>query len=175
MGGAAYVFDADIGIYELYGYATAQKNVDRLIANQEEYYESLYEKVVPTHIGFDRDLGRMFTKGINTMDMALEIIDEKETYQRIIQKHKRKAEMFRQGMAALDPEEREVILIRYLGKRDETVLTSREFYDLLYIAEIKLVKWLTTERQRQLNKQRTEYRQSLMDQVAAWKEGVKHG
>ncbi|MDP4085757.1 MAG: hypothetical protein Q8934_14220 [Bacillota bacterium] len=160
---------AEIGIYELIGYATAVKRYQKMSLERKEFFKSLYQMASPFITGVDYDEGHMFVLGRRTESIALQIIDEKRLYDARLGKERRKTEMFERAMSYLDEMEREVIRIRYQAKKDETTITLAEFYRLVARSEKKLIKNLTNESQKRLN----EMRKTLLQESSLNKAPIK--
>jgi tetratricopeptide (TPR) repeat protein len=160
--GSDYVHDVEIGLYELWGYANAQKRYEKLIADYDDVIELIYDSnISPGVMCIDYELGRIYAAGSSAETQALRIIDEKEVYHAKIEKEKRKSDMFFAAIKKLDELEQILIRIIYLGERDCTDLSSSTFYTVLTTAEEKLVEHLQKVRSEQFKEISRKKREAL--------------
>lgn len=146
------LYEVQIGLYELWGYARANQKYEKLIEEREEIFELLYDRAVPSLTDFNPAEGRVFVARANADWVALKIIDYKEAYDFKIRKEKRKYEMFDAAMEVLDDQEQETIRIIYQGIKDSSSLSSEEFEAVLTGAEEKLIQFLEAIRQKECDR-----------------------
>jgi hypothetical protein len=165
--GSDYVYDVEIGLYELVGYAKAKSRYKQLIRDYDKTIEFIYTRnIAPGTVGIDYMLGNMHITGLSAEAQALKIIDEKEVHQAKIIKERRKMDMFKRAMMKLDELEQAVIRTAYQGKGDRTDLSHETFYEILRVAEEKLINYLQQDRQSQfdeiLRKKRADLKAKLI-------------
>lgn len=136
-------FSDQIGLYELSQYAQARYWTNQLKIERDLKVQELYDDCSPTITQFDYDQCRSFVQSTPVEDMAIMIIDEKEKYRKMIDKHERKAHTFEQVIDELTPRERDVIQVAYQGRENDLGLSNRYFNEVLQEAELKLCSLLT--------------------------------
>lgn len=149
--GSDHEVSVDIGPYELHQYANAQKHYKRMIAYQDDFFESLYDEISPKVTSYDDGTGMAYRVSPKTESAALWIIDQKESYLIRMEKENRRAAMFEKAMESLNSKEAFLIKIRHHGKRAPRFLISNDFWDQLELAEEKVIQHLEEQRQQQID------------------------
>jgi hypothetical protein len=162
-------FIYEFGLYELSAYAKARKRADALKEKRDQVFEELYEDCSPVLTSFDEETGRWYTTSTPVEEMALHIIEKKESYQKMIDLLERKAEMFEIAIETLTPREQDVVNVVYFGAPNNLGLSPEYFHEVLKEAQEKLCSYIG---QKQLEKQK-EWQRKLKEerkrQVSEWK------
>jgi hypothetical protein len=174
LGRMAYadgVYEVEIGLYELGRYVAARERYERLITDQEEVFDSLYDDISPSITEFDLQLERISFRGVHTETKALEIIEAKELYAALIKKEKRKADMYEAALKTLTHLELKVIQIKYHNQIDDRSLYGDLKDQLLSAAERKLCNYLETILKQRIKLMQKEKRNRLKEQMQAGLKG----
>ncbi|RJR23628.1 hypothetical protein C4578_04105 [Candidatus Microgenomates bacterium] len=164
-------FSRRIELYELSDYAAARKWTDSLIAEREEVIEDLYEDCAPVMTSFDYDTGLCGVARISVEDMALTIIERKESYAKLIANEERKAKLFELAMESLTERERDVIQVQYHGRPNNLGLSVGYFNQLLREAQDKLCISLYREQEIRQVVNEEERREKLRKEIREFREG----
>jgi hypothetical protein len=154
--------------YELHDYAEARYWANRAILERDEVIEELYDDCGPTITGVDYEVGRMFATSTPVEDMAILIIDKKESYNKMIQRYTTKAEMFELAMESLTPREQDVIRVVYQGATNDLGLNQGYFHQVLREAEEKLCSYIGQKRLDKLKDQQISLVEQRKQRVAEY-------
>jgi hypothetical protein len=161
--------DRNFILYELRNYALSQRLVDSLITEKDYVIECLYDDCVPATRFYDPDRDQWLKNGVNTEDMALEIIETKELYDKKIERYQKKANLFNQAMESLTDIEQQAIKSCYLHEGKHLGLSDDAFNRLLHEAEGKLVNFIYEWRKEQQRKEKAAHKELLIEQVKQFK------
>jgi hypothetical protein len=156
-------------LYELRNYASSQRLVDSLIIEKDYAIECLYDDCVAATRFYDRDRDQWLKNGVNTEDMAIEIIETRSIYDNKIERYQKKANLFYQAMQTLTDIEQQVIESHYLPEGKYLGMSDEAFMKLLREAEGKLISFIHECRNEKKRQEKAAHRESLRKQVKQFK------
>jgi DNA-directed RNA polymerase specialized sigma subunit len=162
-------FISQFGKYELYQYALASQLVKELKAEKEIAVELMYDEISPKMTYTDYELGRCYAVSTSVEDMALNIIDVKEGYDRRMARYQDKAEMFEIAMDSLSERERDVVNVSYFNHDNQLGLSEDYFKEVLNEAQAKLCSYIGQARVDGLSAAQQRRKEKLREQVAEFK------
>ncbi|MED4534837.1 hypothetical protein [Metabacillus fastidiosus] len=163
-------FPSDFGLYELSDYIFAFDMLPKVKAEKEEVIQGMYDDISPTMVSTDYDLGRMFSLSTPVEKMAIMIISEKDKYDKMLKKYERKAEMFEQAMESLSPRERDVIQVKYFGRKNDLGLSDTYFLETVREAETKLCNFINLDQLEKKKEWNETLKEARKQQVKEWKQ-----
>ncbi|MED4456169.1 hypothetical protein [Metabacillus fastidiosus] len=161
---------SDFGLYELSDYIFAFDMLPKIEAEKEEVIQTMYDDISPTMVSTDYDLGRMYSLSTPVDKMAMMIISEKDKYDKLIQKYERKADMFEQAMLSLTDRERDVIQVKYFGRKNDLGLSDTYFLETVREAEVKLCNFINLDQLEKKKEWNETLKEARKKQVQEWKQ-----
>lgn len=155
------------GLYELNQYAIASIERQALIKERDRNIRNMYNDISPTITSVDYATGLLQTISYNPEDAALNIISEREKFNKIIEKREAKANMFDKAMDELEPRERDVIAVTYFNRKNDLGLSDEYFRDTLETAQIKLCAYLKATKANTLELYKEQRKQALRESIQA--------
>lgn len=155
------------GLYELEIYAVAYATHELLVREKKDVIDSLYDDISPTMTGVDHETGLFFVQSTYPDTMAIKIIDEKERYDTMINREKRKAELFEMAMDSLTDRELDVIRVYYRGHKNNLGLSVEYFQEILESAQTKICSFIGEERVKQTEWFKKERKEALRRSIHA--------
>lgn len=155
------------GLYELNQYAIASIERKALIKEKDEIIQEMYEDISPTITSVDYVTGLLQTISYHPEETAINIILEKEKYDRIIKKREAKATMFDKAMDTLEPRERDVIAVTYFNRKNDLGLSEEYFRDTLETAQIKLCAYLKAMKVETIEVYKIQRRNGIRERIHA--------
>jgi hypothetical protein len=159
-------FINQFGRYELSQYALSSRLVKDLQAEKEAVSEMLYDEISPKMTYTDYDIGRCYAVSASVEDIALDIIEVKEGYDRRMARYQDKAQMFDVAMTSLSPRELDVIRVHYFDGKNNLGLSEEYFAEILHEAQDKLCSYIGQARLTEIEEKRKQRKESLRKQVA---------
>jgi hypothetical protein len=158
--------------YELDNYVLSKQLLKDLKVEKVAVIEHLYDDCSPSTRFYDTDSDRWLKSGVNTEDMAIEIILTREAYDKRIERHEEKVKVFEKALSILTDRERDAIDVQYFRKQDTSGLSKETFRKILAGADRKLSSYLYNQRI-EADRRKTEARkEALREQVRQFK-GVR--
>lgn len=158
-------FAKRIELYELSDYAAAKLWATTLIDECEEVIAELYEDCAPVMTSIDYETGLGGAIRVSVEDMAITIIERKESYAKLIANEERKAQLFELAMESLTDRERDVIQVKYHGRPNDLGLSVEYFNQLLQETQDKLCVSLYREVEMRQIADEEERREKLRKEV----------
>lgn len=155
------------GLYELNQYAIACIEREALIAERDRNVQEMYDDISPTITSVDYATGMLTTISYDPEDTAINILAEREKFDKIIRKREAKATMFDQAMDTLEPRERDVIMVYYFGRKNDLGLSNDYFKDTLETAQIKLCSFLSVKKIKRIDDYKKQQKQDLKEKIQA--------
>jgi hypothetical protein len=162
-------FSYEIGLFELKEYATARNWAETLKKERDEVIADLYEDCGPVITVPDYDLGCWHIQSTPVEDKAIEIIEKKEWYQKMIDRYERRAVLFDLALETLSPREQDVIRVAYFGAKNDLGLSQDYFQELLRKAEKKLCLYLSESQIKREQEWKQAIKETNKKRIQEWK------
>lgn len=153
--------------YELNDYCFSYSVLPQIIKEREMVISELYEDCCATTVQRN-DIGMLVPMSVNPCDMAIAIIEQKESYDNMIKRYEGKAKLFEQAMDLLTDRERQVIQVFYFQRENDLNLSDEYFRQVLHDAESKLCGTISEMQESKFELMRLEEHQRKLEAVAEY-------